>query len=146
MGKEIKDLEAKLEEVYRMQLSLPGRFSLRSGKEFTYEPHKYWNRQIILRIERACCKGKSADDLGYLDILPCGTVKHFSFFSFSGENETELNKARIRLQDCGELLDREFIEKVAADYSAKAGEFETLMNQEKALRERIAKIKKEGGE
>jgi hypothetical protein len=138
-------LQQALWENYEMQKALAGQFSLWSGKVFTYQPPRYWDDDFSLRVKRVYREGERIDDVGYLDILPCGTIKYFSFHSFTGETEIELNEARIYVRDCAELLSREFVEKITADFNAKADEFKSLMAQEKILRDRLTEIEKEGG-
>ena len=139
-------LRTKLKEIRAAQEALPGRFWILSAKKFTYEPPRYWDTERNLKIKRIHRKGEHTDDFfWYLNIRPDGAITDFSFYSFSGENDIELNEARVYIRDCEELLSREFAEKVAADYKTKADEFESLMAQEKAICEQIMQIEKEGG-
>jgi hypothetical protein len=125
--------DVTVERVYPGGPERPGRFLLRSGKEFTYEP-RIGYAEIMLIVHRVYREGEERD-FGYLKIGAGGTVKGFAFHSFSGINETELNEARIYLQDCTELLSSEFVEKVVADYKEKFGKFKLFDGHIGALTE-----------
>ena len=132
-------LQQQLTDNHKTQRALPGHFSLQSGKAFTYSPRLLAN-ESYLRVERFYRVGERFDDLGNLEINLDGTVRYFSFSSFSGDKAIELNETRIYLMDCAELLTSEFAAKIAADYEAKKDEFDSLFKSEKAIRDELGKI------
>jgi hypothetical protein len=57
-----------------------------------------------------------------------------------GSNGTDLNESRDYLADCAELLSEAFAAKVASDYDAKSGEFESLFRSERVIRAGLEKF------
>jgi hypothetical protein len=141
MKVELKELQARLKKVADDRLSLAGLFTIWSGKEFAYEPHIYHNKQTLMvkQIHREC---KPSRSFGELFINTDGTVEDFSFHFVTGLTEAEANAEQCYLQESVELLSKSFREKIAADYNEKAGEFKSLMEQEKALKKQIRETKR----
>jgi hypothetical protein len=138
-------LQARLKENYEMQSALPGRFSLGSGKQFTYRIGERFGSGT-LHIERVYREGEEFDSPGSLVITQDGVIQYFTFHSFSGENAIDLNEARIYIRDCAELLSPDFLAKIAADYQSKIDAFAVLEKQEKEIRAAISEIEKHGVE
>jgi cell division protein FtsB len=137
----LKEQMAKVHEKFE---ALPARFTLQSGRVFTYCVERRCMEDTRLRINHVPQEGKCWNNFSGMILTADGNWKYFGFHSFSGESDEGAARAREYALDCAELLSAEFAAKIMADYNAKAKEFEALHEKYTNISQQINEIERKG--